>query len=870
MKRLSVITLLLLLLSTQVKASHITGGEMYYRLVGFNGNLYEYDVTLRLLQRCGSGRQFLNPTIISVFDKTTNARVSDILVNITNTENIFIGNPDPCITNPPEVCYDVAYYNFRVSLPATPAGYVLASQVNYRINGINNLAGGYNNIGATYSCDIPGTTGASDGPENNSAAFTGTDLVVVCANNDFTYSFAAEDDDGDILRYRFCDAYASSAANGGAATPTGPPPFPLVPYGGIFSGTAPLGSSVSIDPVTGIVSGIAPSAGMYVVTVCVEEIRDGIVIATQRKDVQINIADCDIASASLQPEYQLCKNTQTITIANQSNSPLIVTTDWEFYDATNTMIYSTTGPSATYTFPAIGLYTVKLVINRGQGCTDSTTALVRVFPGFVPDFNSNGICFNRPTFFTDNSSSVYGVPNSWSWDFGENSVGNDNSSLQSPSYTYPLMGVKNVRLIVTDTRGCRDTVFKSITIIDKPPLSVAFKDTLICINDNLMLQAIGTGNFSWTPPVNITNANTATPTVSPPSTTTYYVELEDNGCRNRDSVRVRVVSFVTLNPMADTTICRGDTIQLRVQSDGLHYTWTPDSQIIDPLVQNPYVFTNNALTSYQVVAVIGGCSATRTIAVSTVPYPVVNAGGDFTICYNARAQLNGSTDGSSWTWAPPNLVSNPTILSPTSYPPRTTDFILTAYDTDGCPKPSRDTVKVTVLPKMRVSAGNDTAVIIGQPLQLHGTGAVNYDWVPSLYLSADDIDDPIAIFPEPSNGIRYKLVGYSLEGCRDSAFITIKVYKTKPTVFVPTAFTPNNDGRNDDIRPIAVGIKAIEYFNIYNRWGQLVFSTRVNGHGWDGKINGVLQSTNTFVWAVKAIDYLGNAYFQKGTVTLIR
>ncbi len=870
MKRLSVIPVLLVLLSFNAKASHITGGEMYYRFIGVNGGLYEYDVTLRLLQRCGSGRQFLNPTIVSVFDKTTNARMMDILVPISGTDNISIGNPDPCITNPPQVCYDVAYYQFRVSLPASAAGYVLASQVNYRINGINNLSSGYNNIGATYSCDIPGTGGVANGPENNSAAFSGTDLVVVCANNDFTYSFAAVDADGDVLRYSFCDAYASSAGNGGTAQPTAPPPFPMVPYGSPFDGTAPLGSGVSVDPVTGIVSGLAPAAGMYVVTVCVEEIRNGVVIATQRRDVQINIADCDIASASLLPEYLLCKNTQTITIANQSSSPLIVTSDWEFFDAGNTLIYSATGPSATYTFPTIGLYTVKLVINRGQGCTDSTTALIRVFPGFVPDFTFSGICITKPTLFFDNTSSVYGVPNSWSWDFGENTVFSDVSNAQNPNYTYPLMGIKNVRLIATDTRGCRDTVYKDVTIIDKPPLSVAFKDTLICVNDILLLQASGTGNFSWTPLVNIVNPNTATPTVSPVATTKYYVELEDDGCRNRDSVNVRVVSFVTLVPMADTIICRADTIQLHVVSDGLHYSWTPASQILDPTLQNPFVFTNNAMTNYQVTAVIGGCSATDNIIVSTVPYPAVSAGTDFTICYNAKAQLNGTTDGSSWQWSPANLVNNPLILNPSSYPPRTTNFVLTVYDTDGCPKPSRDTVKVTVLPKMKVSAGNDTAVVVGQPLQLHGTGAVNYDWIPSIYLSVDDIADPVAVFPDPSTGNRYKLIGYSPEGCKDSAYITIKVFKTTPSVFVPTGFTPNNDGKNDVVRPIAVGIKAIEYFSIYNRWGQLVFSTTINGHGWDGRINGAVQNTGTFVWTVKATDYLGKAYFQKGVVTLIR
>lgn len=870
MKRLSFISILLVALSFTAKASHITGGEMYYTFIGMSNGLYQYGVTLKLFQRCGSGRQFQNPTIISIFDKTTNARVTDMAVPITNTENISITNPDPCVTNPPTVCYDVAYYSFTVSLPASAAGYVLASQVNYRINGINNLVSGYNNVGATYTADIPGTSAVANGPSNNSATFIGSDLVVVCANNNFNYSFAAQDADGDELRYSFCEAYASTSAGGGGAQPTAPPPFPPVPYGAPFSYDAPLGPTVQVNSTTGLITGVAPPAGIYVVTVCVDEIRNGVVIARQRKDVQINIADCSIASASLLPEYMLCRNTQTITIANQSNSPLIVTSDWEFIDNTNTVIYTTSGPSATYTFPAIGLYTVKLVINRGQPCTDSTTALVRVFPGFIPAFTSTGICFNRPTFFTDNTTSVYGIPNSWTWDFGEAFTASDISSLQNPSYIYPSMGTKSVRLIATDTRGCRDTIFKDVIIIDKPPLSLAFRDTLICVNDNLLLQAIGTGNFSWTPPVNIINANTATPTVSPLTTTTYYVELEDNGCRNRDSVKVNVVSFVTLQAMNDTTICRGDTIQLRINSNGLQYSWSPAVQFINPTVKNPFAITNNAMTNYLVTAIIGGCSATDNIIVTTVPYPAVNAGQDFSICYNAKAQLNGNTDGSFWRWTPANLLSNANILNPISYPPRTTDYVLTATDTRGCPKPSSDTVKVTVLPKMKVSAGRDTAVVVGQPLQLTATGGINYDWTPATYLSAADISNPVAVFPNPTTGIQYKVIVYSPQGCKDSAYITIKVFKTQPIIFVPSAFTPNNDGKNDLLRPIAVGIKDIDYFNIYNRWGQLLFSTKTNGKGWDGKLNGVLQPTGTFVWTVKATDYIGKAYFQKGVVTLIR
>jgi gliding motility-associated-like protein len=860
-------TLFFLFVAVPALASHITGGEMYYTYLGKTGNNHSYRVTLKLFQRCGSGRQFPANNIISIFNRATSARVTDMTVQISGNENIRLTNNDPCITNAPDVCYDIAYYTFDVSLPETQLGYVLASQINYRIEGINNLTGG--NIGATYTCEIPGFGPGPTAPVNKSARFTGSDLVIVCANNEFTYSFGATDEDGDGLRYYFCPAYASTNTAGGTTLPTNPPPFPSVPYGSPFSGSQPLGPAVSINPANGTITGMAPPAGVYVVTVCVEEIRNGEVIARQRKDLQIHIADCDIAGATLLPEYSLCGNSLELGLQNMSTSPLISSTEWTLFDSNDNLLHSSNATVLHYTLPFAGDYRVKLVINRNQSCTDSTEAIIHAWPGFEPAFEASGFCFGRVTGFTDQSSSFYGSVNSWSWDFGE-FTNDDQSSLQHPEYTYLQMGPKTPTLVVTDTKGCRDTVSLNINIIDKPPIGLPFRDTLICNGDVVPIQATGNGVFSWTPLTNITGANTANPSFSPATTTTYYVDLDEDGCLNRDSVRINVVDFVTLSAMADTLICRGDTIRLRVQSDGLQYQWTPAPQILDPNVQNPFVVTHNLFTDYEVTAVIGGCSATDRVRVSTVPYPLVFAGNDTSICYNSTALLQGNTDGSSWNWSPAVYLGNAHSLQTPAHPPRTTAFVLTVTDNDGCPKPSRDTVLVTVYPKIVLLATGDTAVLINQPLQLQASGAEFFTWSPPGYFSDPGIADPIVLFPNPADEIRLQVTGSTAAGCQDSAFVKVRVFRGQPTVYVPSAFTPNNDGRNDVLRPIAVGFTHIEYFNVYNRWGQLIFSTRVNGQGWDGRINGRLQDTGSFVWTVKAVDYTGRAYFEKGIFTLIR
>ncbi|PZR26210.1 MAG: hypothetical protein DI535_15335 [Citrobacter freundii] len=846
-------------------ADHITGGEMYYTYSGSQNGVHLYNVTLKLFMRCNSGRQFPDPAVMSVFDKATGTRVQDIQVQISNRQTISLATQDACITNPPDVCYEVAYYHFSVSLPSSAEGYVIASEVNYRIRGISNITAG-SQVGATYTCDIPGIANAV----NNAAHFVGSDLVVVCADNYFSYSFAAEDQDNDRIVYSFCGAYMSTTG-GVNGVPAGTPPYNPVPYAyPDFSESSPLGPKVSIDPATGLITGNAPMAGIYIVTVCATEIRNGVVIAVQRKDLQINITDCSIAAANLNDDYMLCGNTRSVTINNRSSSPLIVSYDWTIYNPAGTSIFTTNAQTLDYTFPANGTYTAQLIVNKGQACSDTDLTKIYVYPGLVPDFTVSGVCITKATVFTDHTTVVSGSVNSWTWDFGEPSTFADVSDQQHASFNYPGAGDKPVRLIVTTTDGCRDTIEKVISIIEKPPIVLAFKDTLICVNDVLPLQAGGTGIFTWSPGSFISATNISNPIVSPPVTTMYYVDLNTDGCFNRDSVLVRVVDHVSLQPMNDTTICSGDTIRLRVVSNGLRYAWTPAAQLIDPAVQNPQAITPFN-TNYQVTATIGGCSANTGIFIRTVPYPVVHAGADTVICYNSLATLHGSTDGNAWSWSPSNYLSNATMLETAANPPRTTAFVLSSTEnTKGCPKPSRDTVIVTVLPKIIPFAGNDTIITTGQPLQLQATGGESYVWSPGYSLSAVNIANPVAVINEAADFVRYKVNVFNSAGCVDSAFISVKVFATLPTVFVPTAFTPNNDGKNDLLIPVIAGMRRMEYFNIYNRWGQLVFSSSTGRRGWDGRINGQLQNTNTYVWMVKAVDYKGKAYFSKGMVTLIR
>ncbi|MFI5124183.1 MAG: PKD domain-containing protein [Chitinophagales bacterium] len=182
----------------------------------------------------------------------------------------------------------------------------------------------------------------------------------------------------------------------------------------------------------------------------------------------------------------------------------------------------------------------------------------------------------------------------------------------------------------------------------------------------------------------------------------------------------------------------------------------------------------------------------------------------------------------------------------------------------GC---SSDTITTTVIIyQTNARLGNDTVAVIGQPFQLHATGGDFYQWTPATGLNDPSSPDPQATL---YNDIRYIVMAYTSFGCPTSDTILIKAYKG-PAIYVPNAFTPDNNGHNDYFRPIAVGITNISFFNIYNRSGQLVYSSHNTSLGWDGTSQGKPQPEGTYVWVIKGEDYLGKTHAEKGTVVLIR
>lgn len=860
------VTCLFLCLLQPCKAAHIVGGEMIYEYIGPGSasNTNKYIITLKLFRdQLTTGAAMPTSVFIGIFDNDTNFQFpgpSPYFDPPKSLELPVTVNPFPsCITNPPTLNYHVGIFILTVDLPINVKGYTASYQTCCRVNPLANVfnSPGLGGTGSTYSCIIPAV--ADHSPQFN------TSIDAICRNKPFNLSFKATDTDNDSLVYSFFPASnGGTAQNSGNINPA-PPPYASVSYIGTYTYLTPLGDLASIDPHTGIISGIAPDVGKYVVSVSVNSYRNGILLGSHIKDFIVNVTDCDFAGAQLDPQGVTCDGFN-VSFKNYNNSPLNQTFFWTFGDPASGSADTSYLPDPVHVYSDTGVFVYKLVINRGQQCSDSATQIQKVYPGFFPAFNNAGRCINTNIQFQDLTKTNYGFVNSWRWDFGDQLTSGDTSKLQNPGYTYTSIGNYPVQLTVSNSKGCLKTIRDTLAIVDKPAFTIT-NDTLICSIDNLQLTASGgTGSIFWSPGYNINNQNSFTPIVSPKITTTYSATLtETPGCTATKSVVVKVVDKVTLNAGNDSTICQTDSVRLKIVSDALHYLWTPSAFLVDDTSKTPIAFPASQ-TTFNVTASIGKCNTSGSINIAVVPYPKANAGADTTICFPGSSQLN-ATGGSLYLWSPAIFLNDPNIQRPVSSPSQSIRYIVRVTDILGCPKPAFDTVLINVEDIVADAGPRDTIVVVNQPLQLNGIGAEVFLWSPPFGLSNRDVPNPVAIL---SANQQYVLEVRSAAGCNATDTIDVIVYKVKPGLYVPSGFTPNGDGINDVFRPVPIGMKSINYFKVYDRRGQLMFSTTVQNKGWDGRFKGAPQDSQLFVWVVEGVDYQNKVIFQKGTITLIR
>jgi gliding motility-associated-like protein len=250
--------------------------------------------------------------------------------------------------------------------------------------------------------------------------------------------------------------------------------------------------------------------------------------------------------------------------------------------------------------------------------------------------------------------------------------------------------------------------------------------------------------------------------------------------------------------------------------------------------------------------------------------PIPDAGPPGFICYGQSYTLQGS-GGTQFTWSPATYLSGTTGATPVATPDKTITYTLAVTDANGCTSLVTDDVTIDVTPPIKVSTFPfDTIAHPTDKFQILATSiAPNYTWSPAIGLSDPNIANPVLTVGPLGSDQVYKVTAYTSAGCKGEGFVRLRVFKG-PDIYVPGAFTPNNDGKNDRFYPFPVGIKKINYFRVFNRWGQLVFTSTTLHKGWDGNMGGVEQASGVYVWMAEAEGIDGKLIKKQGSVMLIR
>lgn len=675
-----IILLLFSYLPMKTTATHIVGGELNYRYLGNN----IYQISLTVYRDCYNGvPPFDDPASVGFFNAITNVFIREKQFSFIDLDTVPPTVNSPCFIPPTDVCYERTVYTDTVILPPSPGGYLMTYQRCCRNVTIANIIAP-DVTGASYVAWMAGTAQFA---QNSNPVFNNWPPPFVCAGIPFVFDHSAFDYEGDSIAYQLITPYDGGTTNNPMPQPPFNPPYNSInwnpPYSvnNMIGGTPPM----SIDPQTGLITAMPMTLGQFVIGVIAIEYRGGVAVGYTRRDFQLNVVPCPtLVVAALQNPLIRCGSN---TVSFQNLSFNAGTYAWDFgVPGISTDVSNQISPS--YTYPDTGQYTVTLIAYSAldPGCADTTTGVVTILEDYTPGFfYSIDSCTNTVTF-SDTSNSISGTTISRSWTFGDG-----NSSTQaSPVHSYLSPGTYQVRLIATSSRGCIDTVIKSVVI--PPLLRVTQQNTQLtrcfgeCNGSSVAVPQNGVPPFTyaWDDPL---LQNTATADSLCPGT--YIVVVTDQrGCIARDSVTITQPQPLTLqltsSPDYCDTICGGSATALPAGGNGgFSYLWN------DPAAQTTSTADRLCPGVYTVLVTDqNGCTATLNTTVGykdSVPAIDITA-TDIFIYQGQTTQLNSAPVylNGNYSWTPVAGLNNPLIPNPVASPIETTTYIATYTDINGC------------------------------------------------------------------------------------------------------------------------------------------------------------------------------------------
>lgn len=557
-------------------------------------------------------------------------------------------------------------------------------------------------------------------------------------------------------------------------------------------------------------------------------------------------------------------------------------TSYEWFDPMGNSISNTNSVLVN----EIGIYLL-VATDNVNGCTAEQQVLVEennTLPTPMIDAITDlNLSCNQNSLVVDGSSSLPIGNVTYEW------ILNNISISTSPNPQIDEAGT--LTLIVTDVQnGCTESTSVTITQDDDVPV-IDFEnpDILTCAINTIDLDASNSSNgnnfqYLWTGPGVIQNSTTLTPTINQAGTYTLTILNTTNGCDNSDEIIVEediTPPVVNIAP-AEEFNCTTFLVEIDASNSSVGNNFTYQWSTFDGNISsNPNTLTPTVSQAgnylLEITNTTNGCSDIGTITVEEDNNILTNV--EFVVnqppCFGDPGSIIVSNPIGG---TPPYLYSidnQPFTNNPNFNSLEPGNYNILIEDAAGCQY--EESITINIVPELTIDLPATATITLGENYELQPD--ISYPpialqsllWTPADSLSCDTCLFPIA---NPFNTTFYTLTATNLNGCKTSAGILINVEKPRD-VFIPNAFTPNDDGFNDIfyINTDPEMVKQVTKFQIFTRWGELVFADEnfqpnTPDHGWDGFFKGEKLNPGVFVYfaEIEFIDGFTKVY--KGDVTL--
>jgi gliding motility-associated-like protein len=262
-----------------------------------------------------------------------------------------------------------------------------------------------------------------------------------------------------------------------------------------------------------------------------------------------------------------------------------------------------------------------------------------------------------------------------------------------------------------------------------------------------------------------------------------------------------------------------------------------------------------------------GCVSLDTFYVKVFPGTSISVQPSYPICEGKSEQLFASaTDSVGYKWTPSSGLSNDAIPNPVATPSDSTKYKVLITNKYGCQDSAF--LQINVYRNPVANAGPDKTILRGDTAVLNASvrgTAVNFYWLPATSMNDGHLITPLVYPPANSN---YTLNVVSTIGCGSASDdVKVKVYDN---FFIPNAFTPNADGKNDKFQLLMLDNYKLTHLMIYNRWGEVVFKSEGAYHGWDGTFKGLPQPTGVYIYLLEIQAPYREKILKRGTILLLR